>query len=417
VADEPEARYFVALYDPSGVMMTARKSREHLTLAEAKALQAEATKHGAMLLIYRENPPKSRPATPIPKVLRTSGELPALELATPTRLVWDVETDDPASPTAERTSVIATADGHEVWRERALSGGFGRVTVVRAMLRARYGSGFGGLALTARALDWLAGSRSDAARLLGDPPILAADPAASYEPTTLLGIHVTCAGGEEFEDPSAALLADLLRERRPDAPYLILNRVDGGPGGPFAQAYARDDGTWLVEYRDSQADPLYRAETTEADLVCAVLVEWSRQESGWHDRLAWEPFDLAAERAARALANPAADGTVVLWKSRDVGGWRALWARLTADGSLHIDGQDLGSGVEALWGAGNTEYEWWWTVRPDHMPAAVAALGGNPGDDVLALLARWAAANNGRDPGQHMRDAGVLVEFDNRVGD
>ena len=64
VADEPEARYFVALHDPSGVMMTARKSREHLTLAEAKALQADATRHGAMLLIYRENPPKSGPATP-----------------------------------------------------------------------------------------------------------------------------------------------------------------------------------------------------------------------------------------------------------------------------------------------------------------------------------------------------------------
>ena len=60
--EEPEARYFVALYDPSGVMMTAHKSREHLTLAEAKALQAEATNQGAMLLIYREpDRQKNRP--------------------------------------------------------------------------------------------------------------------------------------------------------------------------------------------------------------------------------------------------------------------------------------------------------------------------------------------------------------------
>ncbi len=58
--DEPGDRYFVTLYDPSGVMMTARKSREHLTLAEAKALQAEATKQGAMLLIYKENAPKNK---------------------------------------------------------------------------------------------------------------------------------------------------------------------------------------------------------------------------------------------------------------------------------------------------------------------------------------------------------------------
>lgn len=52
VADEP--RFFVTGFDPSGTMMTARKVREHLTLAEAKALQAEATGHGGMLLIYKE---------------------------------------------------------------------------------------------------------------------------------------------------------------------------------------------------------------------------------------------------------------------------------------------------------------------------------------------------------------------------
>lgn len=64
MTDELEARYFIVLHDPSGVMMTARKAREHLTLEEARALQIEATKHGAMLLIYRENPPNRRLATP-----------------------------------------------------------------------------------------------------------------------------------------------------------------------------------------------------------------------------------------------------------------------------------------------------------------------------------------------------------------
>lgn len=58
MTDEPAARYFVVLHDPSGVLMTASKYREHLSLADARALQAEATKHGAMLLIYKENPPK-----------------------------------------------------------------------------------------------------------------------------------------------------------------------------------------------------------------------------------------------------------------------------------------------------------------------------------------------------------------------
>jgi hypothetical protein len=353
----------------------------------------------------------------IPKVLRTSRELPALELATPTRFVWDVILDEATRSAPTPITVITTADGRAVWREPSLSGGQGRVPVVRAMLRARYGSGFGGLALTARAEDWLAGDRRDVAQLLGDPPILAANPAASYEPITLLGIRIKCASGATYEDPSLVLLTDLLRERSPEDAYLILDRLDGSRAGPFAQAFAKDDGTWIVEYRDSQADPLFRAQTPDVDLVGTVLTEWSLRVPGWHERLAWAPFDLAAERAARALANPTADGTVVLWESRDDRGWQAIRARLGADGSLHIEGQDLGSVVEDAWGAGNTEYEWWWTVRPDDVPAAVAALGGDPGDDVLPLLARWSAANNGRDPGRQLRDAGIPVEFDNRVGD
>ena len=64
VADEP--RFFVTGFDPSGTMMTARKVREHLTLAEAKALQAEATRHGGMLLIYKEKEtPKPEDITPL----------------------------------------------------------------------------------------------------------------------------------------------------------------------------------------------------------------------------------------------------------------------------------------------------------------------------------------------------------------
>ena len=65
MTDEPAARYFVVLYDPSGVMMTARKYREHLSLADARALQAEATKHGATLLIYKESTALAIPGTPV----------------------------------------------------------------------------------------------------------------------------------------------------------------------------------------------------------------------------------------------------------------------------------------------------------------------------------------------------------------
>jgi hypothetical protein len=47
----------------------------------------------------------------------------------------------------------------------------------------------------------------------------------------------------------------------------------------------------------------------------------------------------------------------------------------------------------------------------------VAALGGRDGDDPLPLLAAWSTAHGGVDPGSHLRDAGVAIEFWSRVGD
>jgi hypothetical protein len=61
-----EDRFFVTLFDPTGRMMTARKMREHLTLAEAKALQADVTKQGGMLLIYKEKRSPHQPDSMIP---------------------------------------------------------------------------------------------------------------------------------------------------------------------------------------------------------------------------------------------------------------------------------------------------------------------------------------------------------------
>jgi len=82
------------------------------------------------------------------------------------------------------------------------------------------------------------------------------------------------------------------------------------------------------------------------------------------------------------------DRQVVLRTERDEDGVRHLAARLTAGGDLVVEGQDIGPGVEYVFGEGNTEYEWTHTVRVADLPALVAALGGEPGDDVLALLSR-----------------------------
>jgi hypothetical protein len=112
----------------------------------------------------------------------------------------------------------------------------------------------------------------------------------------------------------------------------------------------------------------------------------------------------------------APDG-IVIRSQRDADGIRHLEATRRADGGILIEGQDLGPGVERIFGAGLTEYEWSWAIEPDAVPAAVAALDGIEGDDPLRLLAVWSAAHAGIDPGSRLREAGVPIEFWSRIGD
>lgn len=109
------------------------------------------------------------------------------------------------------------------------------------------------------------------------------------------------------------------------------------------------------------------------------------------------------------------DDLVILRATKGPDGTRHLEARRRPDGGLVVEGQDLGPGVRALFGAG--EYEWTWTVEPADVPAAAAALGGVPGADPLAVVGVWAAAHPGSDPGSALRDAGVPIGFWSRIGD
>jgi hypothetical protein len=71
---------------------------------------------------------------------------------------------------------------------------------------------------------------------------------------------------------------------------------------------------------------------------------------------------------------------------------RTIWRRnrlfveavLTDDGDLVFEGQDLNGWL------GYAEYEYWVTAPAAVVPQVVAALGGAPGDDVLALVAEHA---------------------------
>ena len=107
---------------------------------------------------------------------------------------------------------------------------------------------------------------------------------------------------------------------------------------------------------------------------------------------------------------------VELWQGRDHNGTRSIWAVLLADGRLKIEGQDLGPGV-AIFGEGFSEYEWDWTVAAADVPRLVEILEGSEDDDPLDLLVGWSRDSGGRDPGQHLKRAGMELEFWSRVGD
>lgn len=106
---------------------------------------------------------------------------------------------------------------------------------------------------------------------------------------------------------------------------------------------------------------------------------------------------------------------VTLRETRDEGGSRHLGASLKGDGTLLIEGQDIGPGVESFFGPGLTEYEWAWNIRPPGVRALKLALACD--DDVLtALRDRFSGdAAVGLQP--FLDDNGVPYEPWSRVGD
>ncbi len=63
---------------------------------------------------------------------------------------------------------------------------------------------------------------------------------------------------------------------------------------------------------------------------------------------------------------------------------RHLWAHLDQEGSLHIDGQDLGPKTAIV--SSDGEYEWFQTIKKSELPKLIGLLGGKPKDDVLGIL-------------------------------
>jgi hypothetical protein len=51
--------------------------------------------------------------------------------------------------------------------------------------------------------------------------------------------------------------------------------------------------------------------------------------------------------------------------------------------------------MSGFFGPGITSYEWVYVIAPDRLPSLVEALGGQTGDDVLALLVAYYQQHGG----------------------
>ena len=105
---------------------------------------------------------------------------------------------------------------------------------------------------------------------------------------------------------------------------------------------------------------------------------------------------------------------VTLRDTHDENGRRHLSATLKGDGTLLIEGQDLGPGVERFFGPGLTEYEWAWLIRPPAVRTLKLALAC---DDVLTALKDQFSGDAAADLQRFLNDNGVPYEPWSRVGE
>ncbi len=99
----------------------------------------------------------------------------------------------------------------------------------------------------------------------------------------------------------------------------------------------------------------------------------------------------------------------------DSDGTRELTVSLNTAGDLVIDGCDRGDGVERIFGQGNREYEWVWTIRAADVPQLAEALGENV--PVLTALQRDFSGAAAADLKTFLDERGIRYDAWSRVGD
>jgi len=136
------------------------------------------------------------------------------------------------------------------------------------------------------------------------------------------------------------------------------------------------------------------------------LVEAIRHELPQDNRLPPEPHGIkdpiVGPGKAAVVRTTAEDATVEpsageqrldLFSEIDAhGGRRYVWLRLTKEGNLILEGQDLGWAVDKFWGT--SEYEWAWSLHPERLAFFLELLGVDASEPADLLQSIGAALNS-----------------------
>jgi hypothetical protein len=108
---------------------------------------------------------------------------------------------------------------------------------------------------------------------------------------------------------------------------------------------------------------------------------------------------------------------VVLRDERDGSDRRSLLAYTAPNGDFVLDAQDLGPGVEGVFGEGIREYEWTRRIAAADVPRLVELLESSPGTDVQLALEAWLSSHPPGDLEKLIEAGGLKSTFWSRVGD
>jgi len=92
---------------------------------------------------------------------------------------------------------------------------------------------------------------------------------------------------------------------------------------------------------------------------------------------------------------------------------RHLEASINAEGDLVIEGQDLGSEVEGIFGY--SEYEWAWTISASDCDRLLVALGAK--SDLLSALGERFSGKHAANLQSFLESEGIEFEAWGRIGD